>query len=205
MLEGMLAGIESGISILGPVGVFFAMLAETIFPPIPSELVMPLGGYVAYTTGQGIFGLILTIIAGTLGTTLGAVIIYMIAKIGGRGLVVRYGKMFFVDEKKIRVSEEWFKKHGSHAVFLCRMAPGLRELISIPAGLAKMNLLKFLIYTFAGSFVWSAFLGSIGYFLADAWRTLDFMSLFNVVAAILLVVLVSYFVFMHFIRNKKKR
>jgi membrane protein DedA with SNARE-associated domain len=203
MFEGLVGSVNGLAETLGPLGIFLAMFIETVFPPIPSELVMPVGGYIAYTSGSGIPGLAVMILAGTAGSTLGAVLIYFIARLGGREAVLRYGKRFFLDEKNLRRVEEWFDRHGFHAVFLCRMAPGLRELISIPAGLAKMNIVRFLVPTFLGSLVWSAFLGSIGYFLIDAWKNFNAGSVFNVVAMVLVLFVVIYLVMRHFKRSSK--
>jgi membrane protein DedA with SNARE-associated domain len=190
---------------LGPLGIFLAMLIETVFPPIPSELVMPFGGYIAQTTNQGYAGLISMILAGTAGSSLGAVIIYLIALKGGRPLVLRYGKRLGINEKKIAAAESWFEKYGSYAVFLCRMIPGLRELISIPAGLAKMNFWKFLTLTVAGSFIWTAFLGSIGFFLADAWEGLQLERIFGLIAAVTVLSILTYFVARHFMKHKIRK
>jgi membrane protein DedA with SNARE-associated domain len=203
MLEGITATLESLIMNLGPPAIFLAMFIETIFPPIPSELVMPLGGYVAYASGQGYIGLFTMILAGSLGSTLGAIIIYLIALYGGRQLVLKYGNRLGVDKKKLDIADVWFKKYGTLAVFFGRMAPGVRELISIPAGIARMEFVKFSIFTFAGSFVWSAFLGSVGYFLAEAWRDIGLGSIIGIVGIVIVLAIVFYFVFNHLVRKKK--
>jgi membrane protein DedA with SNARE-associated domain len=109
-----------------------------------------------------------------------------------------------VDDKKLKVAEKWFEKHGNHAVFLCRMAPGLREIISIPAGLARMDRSKFLVLTFAGSLVWSTFLASIGYYFADAWKSINLGGVLNMVTLVLVMSLASYLVFKHFQKPKGK-
>lgn len=205
MLEGLVAMLESLITSLGPPAMFLAMFIETIFPPIPSELIMPLGGYVAYVNNQGYAGLLAMIIAGSMGSTLGAIVIYEIALHGGRRLILKYGKRLGVDNKKLDVVDSWFKKYGSVAVFFGRMAPGVRELISIPAGIAKMNFYKFLIFTFAGSFVWSAFLGSIGYFLAETWRDLGILSLLEIIGAIIILSIIFYIIFRYIIAKRKRK
>lgn len=102
------------------------------------------------------------IIAG-LGSTVGATVIYLFIRKLGRYAVIKYGKYIFLDNKKLAKIEEWFARHGTKAVFLCRMAPGMRELISIPAGLSSMNFLKIIIFTFAGSLIWSISLTFVGY------------------------------------------
>jgi membrane protein DedA with SNARE-associated domain len=203
MFESIFSGVEGLVTSMGYVGMFLATLLETVFPPIPSEIVIPLGGYIANVSGLGLPGLAIMIVASALGSTVGALIIYEIALKGGRTMILKWGRHVMVDHKKLKVAERWFKKHGNHAVFLCRMAPGLREIISIPAGLAKMNRTKFLALTFAGSLVWSAFLASIGYYFADAWRSINLGNILNMVALVLFMSLVSYFVFKHFQKTRK--
>ena len=205
MFESLVSSVESIVSTFGAPGIFLAMFIETIFPPIPSELVMPLGGYVAYIGGGGPLALVQMILAGSLGSTLGATMIYYIALSGGRKAILRYGRRFFIDDRKLKVAESWFERHGAHAVFLCRMAPGLREIISIPAGLARMEIRRFLVYTFAGSLVWSTFLGSIGYFLADVWQNFNIEKVFGPIGIILVTCVVVFLVFLHFMRNGKKK
>lgn len=207
MLEGLVATLEGMIVSVGPPAIFLAMFLETIFPPIPSEIVMPLGGYVAFVSNGGYAALSYFVVAGALGHTLGSLVLYMIARYGGRKAIVRYGKYFMFDKKKLSVVEKWFGKNGSWAVFLCKMAPGLREIICLPAGLAKMNVTKYLWITFFGSLVWSGFLGSIGFFLADSWATLNIGSAMNALAAALILAIVSYLV-LRFLRkssSKKRR
>ncbi|MBI4894416.1 MAG: DedA family protein [Candidatus Aenigmarchaeota archaeon] len=203
MFESIFSGVEGLVTSMGFVGMFLATFLETIFPPIPSEIVIPLGGYVANVSGLGLPGLALMSVASALGSTVGAVMIYEIARRGGRAVILKWGRRVMVDDKKLKVAEKWFEKHGDHAVFLCRMAPGLREIISIPAGLAKMDRPKFLALTFAGSLVWSAFLASIGFYFADAWKSINLGGVLNMVALVLVMSLASYFVFKHFQKTRK--
>lgn len=205
MLEGLFSNIESIVANFGPPGIFLAMFIETIFPPIPSEVVMPFGGYVAFIGGQGLFGLFTMILAGSLGSTAGAIMIYFIAMKGGRHFVLKYGRKLGVNEKKLAVAERWFKKYGDHAVFFGRMAPGVRELVSIPAGLGKMNFARFFAFTFAGSFIWSAFLGGIGYFFAENWRNLGLESLLGLVGVVILLSIAAYFVFRYWVNHRNKK
>lgn len=204
MFESLFAGIEGLVTYYGALGMFLATFLETIFPPIPSEIVIPLGGYVANAAGLGLGGLLTMSVASALGSTLGAVMIYEIAFRGGRAVILKWGRRVMIDEKKLRTAEKWFERHGDHAVFLCRMAPGLREIVSIPAGLAKMDRAKFILLTFAGSLVWSGFLASIGYYFADAWRSFNIGGVLNMVAVLLVLTIASYVVFRHFQRNGKR-
>lgn len=205
MFEYLISGVENLVLTLGPLGIFLAMLTETVFPPIPSEIVMPLGGYVAYTSGLGLPFLALMIVAGSIGSTVGSLILYELARRAGRHVVARHGRWMFLDEKKLKTAEKWFSNHGDHAVFLCRMAPGLREIISIPAGLAKMDRSRFTLLTFGGSLVWSAFLGGIGFFLADAWTGLGLENFVSTIGLVIILAFISYLVFRHFVNSRKKR
>lgn len=192
------------VSSFGYVGVFFGMLIETVFMPLPSEVVMPLAGYVASFSGLGYIGLFGMILAGTAGTVFGAVIIYYAALTAGRHFLIKYGKYMFVDKKKLSVVERWFDKHGKKAIFLGRMAPGIRELISIPAGLSKMDIKEFLLFTFAGSFIWTTMLGLVGYSVGELWGTVGISSIINLVASIIILSLITYFLFKILMKRLKK-
>lgn len=197
----MVPVLETMIADYGTLGIFLAMLIETIFPPIPSEIVMPLAGFLAFEAGLGLVGLLKMILAGTAGATLGATIIYAVARYGGQPLVLKYGKKFLINEKKLNTAEKWFEKHGDYTVFLCRMAPALREIVSIPAGIAKMKFTKFLALTFFGSLAWTAFLGCIGYFFADTWRNFNLNMTFNLIAVVIVFGIII-FVIMRYFKNK---
>lgn len=178
------------------VGTFFLMFLETIFPPIPSEMIMPFSGYLAsYLNFSQAENLVL-ILSGNFGTTLGAVLIYLISLKFGRKFFVRFGKYFSVDRRKIRSSEKWFKRHGGKAVFLCRLVPGIRSLISIPAGLARMNFVKFLLLTFFGSLVWSSFLFYLGFAIGEYLKIARIVEL---VGALTVITIVSYVLFKKFL------
>src|SRR5688572_248422 len=132
----------------GYAGVFTAALLENLFPPIPSELIFPLAGITAFTKDLGVLeGVIGMSLAGAAGSTAGALIIYYVSRRIGRDRVLKLGNRVGVGEKELEKAEEWFEKHGQAAVFFGRMAPGIRELISIPAGFEKMKLSSFIIFT----------------------------------------------------------
>ncbi len=121
------------------IGVFLAMFIETVFPPIPSEMILPTAGYLVSLTSLGYIGLISIIILATLGTSVGAVLFYYLSLKLGRKFVEKYGKYFMIDDAKVSAAEKWFEKYGAKAVFFGRMAPGMRELVSVPAGFSKME------------------------------------------------------------------
>lgn len=149
-------------------GIFLAALLETIIPPIPTLAIFPTAGFLASQQGISLIGLIPMIILGALGATIGTSSIYFIALKLGRIVLLRYLKYVKVSEKKLTRVEVWFEKYGDKAVFLGRMVPVMREMISVPAGLLKMKIPKFVIYTFGGSCVWSTVTILSGYYFGEA-------------------------------------
>lgn len=149
-------------------GIFTASLLETIFPPIPSEAIFPLAGYVASQNNMSVIHVILLGITGSLGSTVGAVVIYFISlKLGREGLA-KYLKYARITDEHLKKVDKWFARHGEKVVLFGRMVPGIRELVSIPAGFLKMNIIKFLIFTFVGSAVWGISLSLVGYYFGAA-------------------------------------
>jgi membrane protein DedA with SNARE-associated domain len=185
-------------------GAFLAALFETIFPPIPSEIIMPLAGYLAFLSGQGYSGLLIVAVSATLGATLGAVLIYYVSLKLGRLVILRYGKYVLITEKSLSASEGWFKKYGKKAVFFGRMAPVIRELISIPAGLSRMDFKKFLFYTLIGTFIWTMFLVGIGFFFGIYLERLNLSGVFDKIAVFIIVILVAYILFKLIMKKYQK-
>ena len=153
-------------------GIFLAALLETIVPPIPTLAVFPTAGFLAYQQGIPLMGLIPMVILGAIGATIGTSAIYFIALKLGRIVLLRYLRYVKVSEKKLQRVETWFEKYGDKAVFLGRMVPVMREMISVPAGLLKMKIPKFVMYTFAGSLVWATGTILAGYYFG---ASLDFL------------------------------
>jgi len=149
-------------------GVFVAALVETIIPPIPTLAIFPTAGFLASQEGFSLFSVIPLIILGALGATIGTTAIYLIALKLGRIILLRYLKFLKISEKKLERVETWFEKYGDKAVFLGRMIPVMREMISVPAGLLKMKFPKFILYTFAGSLVWSTGTILAGYYFGES-------------------------------------
>ena len=149
-------------------GIFLAALLETIIPPIPTLAIFPTAGFLASQQGVTLLGLIPMIILGGIGATIGTSAIYFIALKLGRVVLLRYLKFVKINEKKLERVEIWFEKYGDKAVFLGRMIPVMREMISVPAGLLKMKIPKFVTYTFAGSLVWSTVTILSGYYFGEA-------------------------------------
>lgn len=201
--------ITSLVSTYGYLGIFIAAFAETIFPPIPSELIFPLAGFVGFKSNFTYFETFLMASSGAVGATLGAIVIYLVSFKIGRIAIVKLGKYVFVSEKKIESAERWFQKYGVYAVFLGRMAPGVRELISVPAGIARMPFAKFVTFTFFGSLIWSVILVFSGYFLGNSWESLsetlsDYFTLISVIVLLSIVVVIFYYVYYGKRRNRIK-
>ncbi|MCS7094057.1 MAG: DedA family protein [Candidatus Aenigmarchaeota archaeon] len=184
-------------------GILLATFLETIFPPIPSEVVLPVAGYVISLKDLDVFGLLYGVFFATIGATAGALIYYYIALTLGRKFIKKYGKYFSIDRKKMEAAEKWFEKYGKSAVFFGRMIPGIRELISIPAGLLRMNLVEYLFYTFLGSFAWSFFLITLGYFFGEA-PVPQIKQISNLIVLAIVLSVVSYLIFRRMVKRGKK-
>jgi membrane protein DedA with SNARE-associated domain len=145
------------------------MVIESTFMPLPSELVIP---FAAYKAAQGELHVLLVILFGTIGALSGSLINYSLAYFLGRPLVYKFagsklGRLFLLSEEKIVHAEDYFKRNGKSSTFIGRLVPGVRHLISIPAGLSKMNLRDFILYTFIGAGLWNIILAVIGYFVYE--------------------------------------
>lgn len=165
------------VASLGYTGIVFLMFLENVFPPIPSELIMPLAGYVA---ASGKLTLVGVTIAGMVGSVLGALPLYYAGRRLGMKRVCRFadrhGHWITLSTEDVSRAKGWLDRHGAVAVFFCRLIPGVRSLVSIPAGIARMNLALFLACTALGTGIWAGLLAWLGYFLG---------SRFSVVAEVL--------------------
>ncbi len=167
-IESLITWITDLISQHLYFGVFLAALIETVFPPIPTLAIFPLAGFVASKNNLPVFNVILLGLAGGIGATIGSTIIYLVAYKLGRVVLLKYLKYARISESKLVKVETWFAKHGDKAVFFGRLVPVLREMISIPAGLLKMKIAKFVLYTFLGSCIWSTGIILAGYYFGVA-------------------------------------
>lgn len=206
-LSDVLDAVTSLIAQYGYPAVFAAAFVEVIFPPIPSEIVFPLVGFTAQSKGLGLENAIGMATVGALGSTAGAIVIYYLAKVLGRAAILRYGRYVRVGEQELVKAEKWFAKYGPVAVFSARMVPGVRELISIPAGIGGMGVPKFVAFTFAGSLVWSVALTLVGFYLGEAWsQAADQLSeAFNIVAAGVIAAIVIGAIAWYVRRMKKEK
>lgn len=188
-------GIASFVVQYGYPAVFAAAFIETVIPPIPSELVFPLVGFTAYSKGLGLENALGMAAAGAAGSTAGAILIYFVAQKVGRAALLRYGRYVRISERDLQKAEVWFERHGAVAVFTGRMIPGVREIVSIPAGISRMQMPKFVAFTFAGSLAWSSALTLIGFYLGDAWVRVSeqLSSAFSITGAVVVAVIVAGF------------
>ncbi len=160
------------INQFGYIGIFLLITLENIFPPIPSEVILTFGGFLTTYTNMNVWGVI---IAATIGSVVGAIILYIIGRILNAERLARLfdsrlGKLLRLKKEDVRKAERWFLKHGNKAVFFCRFVPIVRSLISIPAGVAKMQLCPFLSLTVIGTFIWNVVLVFLGKIAGNAWE-----------------------------------
>jgi membrane protein DedA with SNARE-associated domain len=173
----------------GYVGVLLLMLAENVVPPIPSELIMPLAGF---TAARGQLSLALVILAGTVGSLLGAVLWYYVGKRLGlerlKHLAARHGRWVTLSPDDVDRADGWFRRHGAKAVFFGRLIPTVRTLISVPAGIACMPLPAFLAWSVLGTSLWTALLAGAGYLLQSQYeRVSDYLNPVSTVVVVLII------------------
>ena len=196
MIELIGSWIIHFISTLGYFGVFILMTLESACIPIPSEVTMPFSGSLIAT---GRFDFWILVVIGTLGNLVGSLLAYWLGAWGQeavvRKIIVKYGKYVLISEHEYDQSERWFRKHGELIVFASRILPVLRTFISLPAGVAKMNLSRFVTYTVVGCFIWSIILTQIGVILGNNWKSLEgYFRKFDVVIVVACVLLVIWYV-----------
>lgn len=164
MLHEVINWLVTTIGSMGYTGIFLLMAMESSVIPIPSEIIMPPAGYLVH---EGKMNMALVIVSGTLGSLFGAYVNYFAAHWLGRPLLVKYGHYVLIREETLVRVERYFAEHGEISTFISRLLPVIRHLISIPAGLAGMNHLKFSLYTLLGAFLWVTILTFVGYFLGE--------------------------------------
>lgn len=180
---------------VGYPGIAFLVALENVFPPIPSELILPLGGFLA---GQGRLSLVGVVIAATIGSIVGALILYFIGAWFGQAriekLIVRYGRYASLSVEDLAKSEAWFQRFGHWAVLIGRMMPLVRSLISLPAGLHRMPLGTFVLYSAIGSAMWNIVLIGAGWLLGDNWEQVgDVVGYLQYVVVAAIIAGVAYF------------
>ena len=190
----------------GYLGVFFLILVENVFPPIPSEVILLFSGFFSTYTNLSVFYMIL---ASTIGSLFGAIVLYYIGKIFNKDRLKKIvrskiGKILFLKEKDIDKADEWFDKKGDKCVFFCRFVPIVRSLISVPAGMSEMPMLKFIVYTICGSMIWNTVLICAGYKLGDNWKY--FLSILDKYKLLVIIIFIIVFIYViiKFYRKRRK-
>lgn len=183
---GLTDWVTSTVTTGGPFAVFAVMLIENLFPPIPSEAVLPLSGFLVQ---QGTLPLAPVFVAATAGSVVGALLLYAIGRWGGRPVLLRWGRVLRLDEPQLDRADHWFDTHGRKLVFWFRMVPIARSVISVPAGASEMPIGQFLLLTTLGSALWNAALIGAGALVGDNWRTVsEIVSTYSYVVLALVIV-----------------
>jgi membrane protein DedA with SNARE-associated domain len=187
---------------LGYPSVFVLMAMESMVFPLPSEAVMPFAGFLIV---QKTFTFWQVILVSTFGSIVGSLISYGIGFYGGMPFVKKFGKYALLDVKELEASEGFFKKYGEITILICRFIPVIRHLISIPAGIGKMNIVKFSIFTIIGAGIWNSFLTYVGYVLKSNWaEVMKYSHIIDIVVVAFLVGLVGLYIARH-LKKKQAR
>jgi membrane protein DedA with SNARE-associated domain len=191
--------VQSTYNLMQWPGVVALMAIESACIPFPSEIIMPLAGWmlikeqslsVVYVFAAGAWG--------ALGNTIGSVIAYYVGLWAGRPLLNKYGRYILLSQKDLDLTDRWFARSGSWTVFVSRLLPVVRTYISLPAGIARMNIYKFLVYTFTGAFIWSTGLAYGGYLMGEHWEQLrNAMRPFDPVIIGLILILIALYIYRH--------
>ena len=197
--------IEYAISVMsaaGYFGLFILMALESMIFPVPSEAVMPFAGYLVF---QGRFDFLIALIVSSLGSVFGSLLSYYIGFYGGRPFVLKYGKYFFIENEHLEWTENWFRKQGQITICISRFIPVVRHLISIPAGIAKMAVPKFVLYTFLGATIWNLILLYAGFKLGEHWDKIhQYSKQLDVLFIAVVMLFFAYFIWKHHKRKNEK-
>ncbi len=203
MLEKLIAiiatWIMSVISSMGYGGIVVLMAIESACIPLPSEIIMPFAGFLVSKGEMTLFGIAL---AGAIGCVLGSIPAYYLGMYGGRPLAEKYGKYVLIGKNDLDMADRWFATHGEIIIFIARLLPAVRTFIAFPAGVARMNMPKFIAYTFAGSFIWCGLLGYAGMKAGEHWEVLGkYFHQFHYVIIAAGVAFVGWYIWHHFKKN----
>jgi len=197
--EYLVSYITSFISWGGYPAIFLLMALESMIAPVPSEAVMPFAGFLI---GEGGFSWESVIFFSTLGSIAGSLVSYYVGAYGGKPAIKAVGKYFFLDMHDLEVTERFFNRYGSLTIFVARFIPVIRHLISIPAGIGRMDIYRFSFYTVIGACCWNSFLAYVGYTLKNNWEeVLRYSQLIDVIIIIALLGAMAFFIH----RHKKRR
>jgi len=204
MLDDITTWVTDVVNTLGYVGVAFLVAVENVFPPIPSEVVLPLAGFVA---GRGDANVVGMIVAATLGSLVGAWVLYGVSAAIGpvrlRRFIVRYGRWLTVQEHHLERAEAWFDRRSDAAVLLGRCVPLIRSIVSVPAGFRRMDIVRFSVLTAIGSAIWNTALIVAGFILGDRWEEVgDVVGLLQAVVIVAIVAGTAWIVWRHLLRPR---
>ena len=198
LLEILSGIIVAVIATLGYAGIVLLMAIESACIPLPSEIIMPFSGYLVSTGQMNIWFVAL---AGAVGCVLGSLVAYWVGMKGGRPLIEKYGRYLLISRHDLDMADRWFDKRGEIIVFVSRMLPAIRTFIAFPAGVARMNLKRFIVYTFAGSFPWCLGLAYVGQQLGRKWNQDDTLKTwfhrFDFLIGIAAVILIAWWIWRH--------
>jgi membrane protein DedA with SNARE-associated domain len=200
MLHEIALSLVEAIGHMGYWGIFLLMFLESTFFPFPSEIIMVPAGYLAY---KGEMNLYLVVIIGIFGSVCGALFNYYLAMHFGRKFLLKYGKYFFIKEETLDKLEAFFTQHGELSTFNGRLIPGIRQLISLPAGLARMNIVKFSLYSALGAGIWVVVLVLLGYLLGSNEELISEYLHTATVIALISVVFITVFYIVRYKRREK--
>lgn len=204
----MQAIIISLMDKFGYLGVMFLVAIENIFPPIPSEVILAFGGFMTTYTKLTVIGVI---ISATIGSVLGAIILYYVGKLLNKERLIKIvsskiGKLLCLKAKDIEKADEWFDNKGNVTVFFCRFVPIVRSLISIPAGMSEMPFKRFLIFTLLGTIIWNTVLVTLGSIMGSSWeKIVDFISQYAFITLIVLIIIAVVVLFIFYRKRLNKR
>jgi len=189
------------ISAMNYFGVFILTAMESMVLPMPTEVLMPLVGYLVT---KGRFELLAVAIISALGALFGSLISYLIGQKLGRGFILKYGKYLLLDKNHLLWTERWFKRKGEKTVFISRFIPVVKHLISIPAGIGRMNIFKFSVYTFFGAGIWNVILIYLGMWLGERWDIVHNYSIYLDIVVLLILISVIVWFYLSLKSAKKK-
>lgn len=200
MLEKIIAVLATWImgviSTMGYGGIVLLMAIESACIPLPSEIIMPFAGFLVSQGEMTLFGIAM---AGAIGCVVGSIPAYYLGMYGGRPLVEKYGKYVLISHRDLDMGDRWFATHGEIIIFIARLLPAVRTFIAFPAGVARMNMTKFTVYTFVGSFIWCWALGYVGMKMGENWESLKvYFHEFHYVIAAMGFIFVVWYLRRHF-------
>jgi len=195
ILEAIAGFVIFVISSMGLPGIVLLMGIESACIPLPSEVIMPFSGYLVHKGVHTLWGVSL---AGALGCVVGSIPAYYLGMYGGRPLIERYGRYVLMSRQDLDMADRWFARHGEAIVFIARLLPVIRTFIAFPAGVARMDMRRFILYTFAGSLPWCLGLAYIGMVMGENWPTLrEYFHRFDLVIGAAIVAGVVWYVRRH--------